>query len=434
MKQIFKLQNGKRFNIPESWGAGVNGYQTERTDSFTPVVRETQQKKSLTSANSGKEVQKRKKAMDAKRKSNLPRIPIVSVDPSGGYHAYSAENFWKDQTGEEMPLELRPTAEDNLTVANTAAASLFLPQLIGTMQAAPLAGLSELGGSILGDRTWDLGSRAITGNSWSENLEKWTGIPKEYWLWANPGTYLGGVAGPYKARVAFYNNKSPFGYSNTLSEVGIKGIRPVQEEVMRGVADWLNPFGGWRAKKTPYWKAILQNSENANRPFMGNLTFGSTAEFRDMMQRLALKLPENSRGNIFTRNADGTYGIDVAKRNAINKEFGGGDWNNSVVITTTPKEVSPGHFKFGSGDSYAGVGGNTSGEAIYNPSTGGYTVRQTDVYDINPFEDPTRTVWKWGTEHVPSLRKFEAMTSVGGQTPKVVFEYPSNINFGYYSK
>jgi hypothetical protein len=34
--------------------------------------------------------------MDAKRKSNLPRIPIVSVDPSGGYHAYSAENFWKD--------------------------------------------------------------------------------------------------------------------------------------------------------------------------------------------------------------------------------------------------------------------------------------------------------------------------------------------------
>jgi hypothetical protein len=42
MGLIPKQKKKKKFNIPESWGAGINGYQTERTDSSTPVVRETQ--------------------------------------------------------------------------------------------------------------------------------------------------------------------------------------------------------------------------------------------------------------------------------------------------------------------------------------------------------------------------------------------------------
>ena len=53
-----------------------------------------------------------------------------------------------------------------------------------------------------------------------------------------------------------YNNKNPFGYG---SRMNINGIRPFEEELIRGIFDIVNPFRGWKPKETPYWKAILQN-------------------------------------------------------------------------------------------------------------------------------------------------------------------------------
>ena len=50
-----------------------------------------------------------------------------------------------------------------------------------------------------------------------------------------------------------------------------------------------------------------------------DLTDGAATEFRDMIYRKALKLPENKNGTVFVENNDGTLGVDIEKVNAIRK-------------------------------------------------------------------------------------------------------------------
>ena len=62
------------------------------------------------------------------------------------------------------------------------------------------------------------------------------------------------------------------------------------------------------------------------------MTLGSAAEFRDMIYRKALGLPQNKNGTIFVDNGDGTLGVDMAKRNAINRQYGGADYDDGIVV------------------------------------------------------------------------------------------------------
>ena len=48
----------------------------------------------------------------------------VSVDPFGGYHAYTNADFYRDQTGSEMPTTLTPNVRDQLKVTAAGAVSL----------------------------------------------------------------------------------------------------------------------------------------------------------------------------------------------------------------------------------------------------------------------------------------------------------------------
>ena len=50
---------------------------------------------------------------------------------------------------------------------------------------------------------------------------------------------------------------------------------------------------------------------------MRDMTLESAAEFRDMIFRKTLRLPENKNGTVFVNNGDGTFGVDMNKVNAI---------------------------------------------------------------------------------------------------------------------
>lgn len=81
-------------------------------------------------------------------------VPSVNVDPSGGYHAYTNEQFWKDNTGEEMPSALRQTVGQNLKVAGAAAASIGAPaalEALGATVGAPISDaiMATRGGQIV---------------------------------------------------------------------------------------------------------------------------------------------------------------------------------------------------------------------------------------------------------------------------------------------
>lgn len=219
-----------------------------------------------------------------------------------------------------------------------------------------------------------------------------------------------------------YNNKSPYGYA---SNGDIPGLRKPLEEVGRGIVDWFHPFRSWRPKETPYWKAVMQSENLGKVDFNDNLKVGAATEFRDMIYRKALGLPQNKNGTIFIDNGDGTLGVDMAKRNAINRQYGGADYDDGIVVFGQETDVSPTRQTFLSHDRLTGVGGFTEGKFNYDPVNDIYTGISTDVWDLHPFGD-SRTVWKWGTDHIPGLKNLEIIRAMGKTPPTVryVIEEP----------
>lgn len=287
----------------------------------------------------------------------------------------------------------------------------------------PIITISGGVGGYLGNELGDWALRKVTDNkynNWGELMENITEgyIRADNGQYLNPFAWLGGSAGakglPYKFRVATYNNKNPFGYGNDISDK-VSGIKPVKIEIANVFKDFLNPFS-WRPKDTPYWKAALQSAENGSIPFIGNIPAGAAAEFRDMIFRKALKFPEGKNGTIFVDNGDGTFGINMEKANSIRRQWGGSDYEPHMFVGEEPKFLTPNHIKFLTADDLAGVGGNAQGEVIYDPITGQTKGVMTDVWDLQPFIDD-RTVWKWGSEHIPGLKKMEVLKQIGGETP-----------------
>lgn len=233
----------------------------------------------------------------------------------------------------------------------------------------------------------------------------------------NTAVYLGtGASGPYKARVAFYNNKNPYGYGNKLQIEGqdVKELRSLPNEVIRGVGEWiLNPFS-WKPKETPYWKAVLQSDKYKKQEVVSGLPIGANAEFRDMILRQVLKLPENKNGTIFVKKPNGTYGVDMTKRNNIVKQYGGSDYDGTVLELVGSRNYKYGNvtdYDFTTPDSIIGVGGIAKGTFKVNPNTGKTTATISDLWDIQPFSD-WRSPIPWLN---PIAKNFEAMGFLGGK-------------------
>lgn len=208
------------------------------------------------------------------------------------------------------------------------------------------------------------------------------------------GTIVGGNA-PYKARIALYNQKSPIGYKYTPDIDGIKPFsgsiremikRPHDYELSSSVLDFLNPFS-IKPKDTPYWKAVMQNDDNnflltnftkGVRP-NAEMPLGAWAEYRDMMYRKALGFPEGKNGTIFVDNGDGTWGLDMEKMNQIRRQYGGNDYDNTILVESLPDEPNPdGTIPFGTTDHIAGVGGEA--KAVHNPKTNQTTITDNLVF------------------------------------------------------
>ena len=161
----------------------------------------------------------------------------------------------------------------------------------------------------------------------------------------------------------------------------------------------------------PYWKAILQSDKYKGESLI-RMPAGANAEFRDMILRQVLHLPENKNGTIFARNNDGTYGINMAKRNEIVRQYGGKDYDGTIFIQGgTKKEIGPHEYRFVGSDNIAGVGGQTGDHYVYDPNTGKGTATLTDLWDIQPFSD-WRSPLPWLN---PIAKNFEAMSFLGGK-------------------
>lgn len=231
-----------------------------------------------------------------------------------------------------------------------------------------------------------------------------------------------GTAAPYRARVAFYNNKNPYGYGNSLGEdKNIKEIHNLPSEVSRGIVEFLTPFSAWKPKNDPYWKKVLQQDKYKDKT-IANIPIGADAEFRDMIFRQVLKLPQNKNGTIFVRNPDGTYGIDMAKRNEVVKQYGGSDYDGTIIeITDSPRDYHYDNFSdydFLTVDNIAGVGARAKGTYKVDPNTSEATITMSDMWDVQPFSDD-RNPLPWLKSN--KAKQFEVIKFLGGKPTTQVF-------------
>ena len=296
----------------------------------------------------------------------------------------------------------------------------------GTAIQAPLAFLSSMGGAYIGEKAVDYSTKLATGKSWAENVHNWTGLDKNPAALTNPGALVGGIYGgvlPYKARVSMYNNIIPAGYKNNLP---LEGIKSKGGQIKDFVIETINPFK-WKIQESPYYKTIIQNQNNSQNHFIAgsDLTDGAAIEFRDMIYRNALKLPENKNGTVFVENNDGTLGVDMKKVNAIRKQFGSKEYDNIVRVAKNNKgQIDEVTDWATGGDNITGVGGHT--DAVIHYDFDKYTkfptkVIETDTWDVQPFKD-RRTIWSKGSKYIPGLKNFEVIKFLGGKPPKIKYE------------
>lgn len=298
---------------------------------------------------------------------------------------------------------------------------------LGALFQAPTATIASGIGGTVGDLVWNQGTKAITGKSWEDKVHDWTGLDKNPAALTNPGAWIGSVYGgvlPYKARISMYNNIIPAGYKQNLP---IEGIKSKRDQIKNFITETINPFK-WKIQKSPYYKTIIQNQENSQNHFMAgpDLTDGAATEFRDMIYRKALKLPENKNGTIFVENSDGTLGVDMEKVNAIRKQFGSKEYDNIVPVAKNNRGQIDEVTDWATGaDIITGVGGHT--DAVINYGFDKYTkfptkVIETDTWDVQPFKDARRTIWSKGSKYIPGLKNFEVIKFFGGKPPKIKYE------------
>ena len=179
----------------------LSSQQTAPSDTFSnnPDVRRVQTNRKMNTENT---LQKRmtrrpgmlsydqtKKEKQLKRQKTSPwysRIPTLNVSPNGQYSAYTSEQFYKDQTGKEMPAQLRPTPEDNFKyVVEPTIGAMGLPMLINN----PFVTIPTVGLSLAGEAIGNEGSKLLTGNTIDENISNLTGMPESVSRYFNPALW-----------------------------------------------------------------------------------------------------------------------------------------------------------------------------------------------------------------------------------------------------
>lgn len=162
-------------------------------------------------------------------------VPSVNADPSGGYHAYTNEQFWKDNTGEEMPSALRQTVGQNLKVAGAAAASIGAPaalEALGATVGAPISDaiMATRGGQIVGNVLTSPYTRAL-GTAYGLSRLPFDAIDGDYINAALDVVPFGAEAWNAARSVATGTNMTRagnwFGFSKNINPGGTRISNPI---------------------------------------------------------------------------------------------------------------------------------------------------------------------------------------------------------------
>lgn len=297
---------------------------------------------------------------------------------------------------------------------------------------APLAFLSSMGGAYVGEKAVDYSTKLATGKSWAENIHNWTGLDKEPAVMTNPGAFIGGTIGgtlvPRRARAAVYNNITPLAYNS----ISLKGI-PINKH--KEIGNTIKQFFSFKRinpnTDNPTWLQKIKNNPNYN-PEIGlgmNNYDGSTTnvlKIKDMLdfrnqawaRAMRQKAPNHK---LYIDNGDGTvrYNMDYVndrlfKWNPHTQTYVGKGWNGKIGSNIRMK-----YF-----DSITGNGGGVG--IINTPNGQQYMI---DTWDLQPFVDEYRSLSPWVTKNIPFMRKFEAVSFLGGNPFKLKQPIPTQSKF-----
>ena len=204
-------------------------------------------------------------------------VPSVNADPSGGYHAYTNEQFWKDNTREEMPSALRQTVGQNLKVAGAAAASIGAPAALETLGATVGAPISDAimatrGGQIVGNVLTSPYTRAL-GTAYGLSRLPFDARDGDYINAALDVVPFGAEAWNAARSVATGTNMTRagnwFGFSKNINPGGTRVSNPINVNTTQ------TRFPRWYFRgKMPMYDPYTGTTEFVNSGILGNYGAG----------------------------------------------------------------------------------------------------------------------------------------------------------------
>lgn len=202
-----------------------------------------------------------------------------------------------------------------------------------------------------------------------------------------------------RGRKAFYRHITPFGYGNSVSNT------PKSQEIKNTLKETFLSLGRQDVDGPAPWM------RNVNSGLLEGQFRNSSAtniRLRDQAVRKAMKLdPRRTEPQIYVENPDGTYSYDVEAINKIKNQTGGATINGN--FSSNDLQLKSGAY----GDYFTGNGGYVG---VTRDGTGTY---MEDVWDLQPFQDEYRSLWTWGTKHIPGLKNFEGIQFLRGNPFKV---------------
>ena len=300
--------------------------------------------------------------------------------------------------------------------------------------AAPISFIAGGAGAEIGGKAFDFGTKLVTGKSWTDKVNDWTGLDKEAAAITNPGLIIGGGLGikglnMTKQRVldAAYNNFTPLGYTDS----GKLPFMSHKQELKDMIKEFFTPKRiNTSTDVYPKWyqRAIQYGKQHPEQGGIQQIDFEPMLKFRDEAWRLATN--QKSRLGLYKANGDGTYSYDMDIVEQIGRrrplELFVKPYSESSGVTTDQITSNGGYMgiKLGpykvSGSLYSGT------EYAGKPS---FSIE--DVWDLQPFKDEQRTffplITKLGKEYpriFGKLRNIEVLKPLNGNPFKVKQTFP----------
>lgn len=301
------------------------------------------------------------------------------------------------------------------TLPAIALASVAAP----TMAAAPVTTIATMAGGYAGGKAVDFGTKIATGKTWAENVTDMTGLDPVAAEATNPGTLVGGGVGLKglnlaKQRVldAAYNNFTPLGYRNTA---GLPFFNHKQE-IIDMAKDFITPKRINTSVNTyPKWydRAMNYIKQHPDAKGLGQINLDQVIKFRDEAWRLATN--QKPRLELYTPNADGTYSFNM---NVVNQVRNNQPLVLSAMKTGTNTGLTVDNITSNGGFLNVKLNNNRVFPTVSQSTfVGKPSLTMTDVWDLQPFKDTSRTfsplITKLGNKYPKIFGKLKNVEVLG---------------------